>query len=226
MTTKRLAFKRPDGIIAIIHPDFRGRLARKVGREVFLSVDNIGLRLATLPPDGQIPASLEPFVVARPVGEFSRRLSLDDPAITWAETDEQFLGRVLGRNIAVGQQPTRAGGRHEPGSYPKAGDAITVVEQADIPTDLTFRGAWILGIGGKPTVDMVRAREIQKDRIRRARAPMLAALDVEFSRALGKKDQAEADRVEVERERLRKATDAPEIATAETPEELKAVWPL
>src|SRR5688572_16429081 len=49
-------------------------------------------------------------------------------------------------------------------------------------TDRTFRNAWKDG-PRKPDVDMPKAREIVRHRLREARAPLLDALDIAYQRA-------------------------------------------
>lgn len=102
-------------------------------------------------------------------------------------------------------------------------DAINphFVQPDAIPADRTFRNAW------KPdlTVDLDKAREIHKDKLRRLRAPLLAQLDVEFQRADEAKDEVLKLEIISQKEALRDVTDDPEIASAKTPDELKAVMP-
>jgi hypothetical protein len=74
-------------------------------------------------------------------------------------------------------------------------------------------------------IDMAKAVEIQRDRIRAAREPMLAALDVEFMRAVEMGDQAEQARVAAEKQRLRDFTQDPRLTAAKTPAELAAILP-
>jgi|GraSoiStandDraft_4_1057263.scaffolds.fasta_scaffold44478_4 hypothetical protein len=102
-------------------------------------------------------------------------------------------------------------------------DVIGVREIApgEISTDRDFREAWT--DNGKLTVDMPKARAIHTDRLRQLRAPKLAALDVEMTRAY--KDPARQESIEARRQALRDVTDNPAIATAKTPDELRAVLP-
>lgn len=99
------------------------------------------------------------------------------------------------------------------------------ITKDDIPKDRTFRDAWTRNGSGKVECDMPRARDIHRDRMRRARQPKLDALDRLHSRALGQGKQAEADEIEKQRQALRDVTAAPSIESAETPDELTAVWP-
>jgi len=75
------------------------------------------------------------------------------------------------------------------------------------------------------TVNMTKAVEIKKDMIRAEREPKLAALDVEFMRAVEAGDTAKQAEISTKKQALRDATDDPAIAAATTPDELKAVVP-
>ena len=74
-------------------------------------------------------------------------------------------------------------------------------------------------------IDMAKAVEIQRNRIRAAREPLLAALDVEFMRAVERADQAEQARVAAEKQRLRDLTNDPRLTAAKTPAELALILP-
>lgn len=76
-------------------------------------------------------------------------------------------------------------------------------------------------------VNMVKAREIWKDKMRAARAPILADLDALYQRAdeFGAAGEAVKARIAQDKQRLRDVTLDPGIQAAATPEELKAVWP-
>lgn len=76
------------------------------------------------------------------------------------------------------------------------------------------------------TVNMTKARDIKRDQIRAERAPLLAALDVQFMRAVETGDTAKQQEIAAEKQRLRDATSHPDIEAAQTPEELKAIDPL
>lgn len=74
-------------------------------------------------------------------------------------------------------------------------------------------------------VNMKKARDIQRDRIRVMRAPLLAELDIAYQRADEQDDaEAKAD-IAARKQSLRDATKDPAIEAARTPEELKAVIP-
>src|SRR3990167_5524444 len=64
---------------------------------------------------------------------------------------------------------------------PKDATNIRIIDRSEVPQDRTFRNAW--EDTGTITVNMPLAREIWRDKMRRARIPKLAALDVEYMRA-------------------------------------------
>ena len=70
--------------------------------------------------------------------------------------------------------------------------------------------------------DMTKAKEIHKEKIRSARTPKLAALDVDFQRAL--ETSSGTALIVANKQALRDAPAAAGIATATTTDELKAQW--
>lgn len=98
------------------------------------------------------------------------------------------------------------------------------IDPAVIPTDRTFRAAWVRDAGGV-SVDMEKAVEVHKDTLRKVRAPLLQALDIEMMTAWAKGDTKTAQEVEAKKQALRDVTDDPRIEAATTPDELKAVVP-
>jgi hypothetical protein len=71
-------------------------------------------------------------------------------------------------------------------------------------------------------LNLAKAQEIHKDNIRAARQPLLEKLDVEFVRTLEK--AADTAPIAEQKQALRDATAAPEIAAAQSAEDLKAAW--
>lgn len=92
------------------------------------------------------------------------------------------------------------------------------------PTDRTFRDGWTW-IGGKVDHDMPKCRDIHRNRLREIRAPKLAALDVEYMRALEASEQVKLTEIAAKKQALRDVTADPGIDAAVTSEELKAVMP-
>ena len=70
--------------------------------------------------------------------------------------------------------------------------------------------------------DMAKAKEIHKGRIREARKPKLADLDVEFQKAL--ETSASTTDIVAKKKALRDAPAASAIDSATTTDELKAQW--
>ena len=73
------------------------------------------------------------------------------------------------------------------------------------------------------TIDMNKAREIHRDRMRAARAPKLDVLDIAYQRA--HETGSNTTEIVAQKQALRDVTKIPGIEAAQTPESLKAVWP-
>ena len=73
------------------------------------------------------------------------------------------------------------------------------------------------------TVNMAKARDIHRAKMRDAREPLFAALDVAYQRAT--ETGADTSEIVAKKQALRDVTADPEIDAAQTTEELKAVWP-
>lgn len=69
------------------------------------------------------------------------------------------------------------------------------------------------------TIDFDKAKEVTKARLRAERAPLLAALDVQFQRAL--ETNADTTAIVAEKQRLRNITNLADAAT--TLDELRAI---
>ncbi len=93
------------------------------------------------------------------------------------------------------------------------------IDPAQMPASRDFRGAWS-DLDGEIAVDMVAAREIQRERLRLHRKPLLEDLDVHQLRALEKGDVKAQRAIAVRKQALRDITDSPTIEAATTPGEL------
>ena len=89
-----------------------------------------------------------------------------------------------------------------------------------VPADRVFRGAWQFN-GAAVEIDMAAARDIHKDNLRAERAPRLAALDVDYMKALEQGGDTAA--IAAEKQALRDVTGDARIAGAATPDALKAL---
>lgn len=94
-----------------------------------------------------------------------------------------------------------------------------------VPADRTFREAW------EPTsesnvigVNMTQAKDIWRDKIRKAREPELSKLDADFMKAL--ESGASTTQIAADKQVLRDAPSHADIDAATTPDELTAVQPI
>jgi hypothetical protein len=94
---------------------------------------------------------------------------------------------------------------------------------ATVPANRDFRGAWSLS-GTVITEDLTKAKEIFKDKIREVRAPLLAAEDVAYMKALEADDATAKAASVATKTALRDATDDTAIANAADIAGLKAAW--
>lgn len=138
--------------------------------------------------------------------ELIRVFKTDKLSPEWAQSDDEFIEWIRAKDV------------------PADATNVQIVDEADIPTDRTFRNAWKQCPMGKPEVDMDKARDIHRDNLRAARKPKLQALDVEFMRVV--ENGAPTSDIAAAKQALRDVTKHPDIDAAATPEELKAVWPV
>jgi hypothetical protein len=89
-----------------------------------------------------------------------------------------------------------------------------------VPADRVFRGAWQFN-GAAVEIDMTKARDIHRDNLRAERAPKLAALDVDYMKALEQGHVTTT--IAAEKQALRDVTADARIANAATPDALKAL---
>jgi hypothetical protein len=94
---------------------------------------------------------------------------------------------------------------------------------ATVPNDRHFRGAWSLD-GTVISEDMTAAKVIFKDKIREVRAPLLAAEDVVYMKALEADDSSAKSASVTKKAALRDAPAASAIDSADTIAKLKAAW--
>jgi len=100
------------------------------------------------------------------------------------------------------------------------GIAYEIVEDDAIPSDRTFRGAWVAK-GAAVEVDLDQAKAIGHDKRRAARAEEFAPLDEVIAKQIPGNDPAE---VEAERQLIRDkyAAVQDQIDAAASPDEIKA----
>ena len=101
-------------------------------------------------------------------------------------------------------------------------DGVTsyIVKNSDLPADIDFQNAWVYK-DGKVEVDLAKAKEVHREYIRRERKEKLAALDIEFQRAL---ETGDTSAVVAKKQALRDATADSAIESATSLAELRALW--
>jgi len=95
------------------------------------------------------------------------------------------------------------------------------------PAERTFRDAWTAGANpedGVISVNMEKAKDIWRDKIRLAREPELEKLDTAFMKA--QETGADTTAIVAQKQVLRDAPAHADIDAATTPDELKAVQPI
>ena len=106
------------------------------------------------------------------------------------------------------------------------GVSYSIVEDSIIPTDESFRDAWVgVGIGttgATITEDITKAKEIHIKQIRIARASKFTDLDIEYQRAT--ETSADTSAIVAKKQALRDAPAASGITTAANANDLKAQW--
>jgi hypothetical protein len=101
-----------------------------------------------------------------------------------------------------------------------SGTEYHIIDRADLPQDRHFRNAW-KHEEGVVSHCMDKCRELHKANLREKRAPLLAALDLEYMRADEEGDALKKNRIAADKQALRDITKHPDIAKAQTVEELK-----
>ena len=101
-------------------------------------------------------------------------------------------------------------------------DGVTsyIVDHSSLPTDTDFQNAWVYK-DGKVQVDLAKAKEVHREYIRRERKEKLAALDIEFQRAL---ETGDTSAVVAKKQVLRDATADSAIDAASNVAQLRALW--
>jgi hypothetical protein len=99
-----------------------------------------------------------------------------------------------------------------------------IVPVETIPSDRTFRNAWAKGLG-RVDVNMEKARGIWMDKIREARNAELAKLDLAYIQADEGGSAQEKLAIAKQKTALRNIPETFDLSSAQTPEQLKTLWP-
>jgi len=96
-----------------------------------------------------------------------------------------------------------------------------IVDQSELPTDREFRDAWtVFG-----TVDLEKAKDVWRQKIRAVRNKRLEDLDIKWMRAMEKGELRVAESVAADKQVLRSLPQREEISRARNLAELKSFWP-
>ena len=98
-----------------------------------------------------------------------------------------------------------------------------IIDKQDLDTlDEQFRNAWVCDTDMNPVIDLEKAKEVWKEKIRLKRGPALLDLDVQYMRALESGDDTE--NIVKAKQELRDLPQNPDIESANSIEDLKNVW--
>lgn len=97
------------------------------------------------------------------------------------------------------------------------GRAYQIVSVDDLPKDRDFRGAWEYSEALGVSIQLEKAKEITKERLRKERKPILEELDVAFIQAM--ETGGDTTKIVAEKKRLRDITK--EVENKHSPSELK-----
>jgi len=96
-----------------------------------------------------------------------------------------------------------------------------IVDKSDVLSDRTFRNAWITSKGKSTEVDLTKAKVIAKEKVREARTPKFAELDIAYQRAVEEDDSDKQAAVVVKKQTARDATADTKITNADSVANLK-----
>jgi len=97
-------------------------------------------------------------------------------------------------------------------------------ETLSLPTDRVFREAWEAPENGAIAVNMDKAKDVWRDKIRLARPDEFTKLDADFMKAL--ETGSDTSTIAAQKQALRDAPQHADIDAATTPDELKLVQPI
>ena len=100
-------------------------------------------------------------------------------------------------------------------------DSANVVEVDTVPSDRTFRNAWVTEQGKSVEVDLDKSKVIAKEKVREARVPKFQELDIAYQRADEAGDADAKTAVVVKKQTARDATADTKITNADSVDNLK-----
>jgi hypothetical protein len=100
-------------------------------------------------------------------------------------------------------------------------DSADIVDVDTVESDRTFRNAWVTEQGKSVEVDLDKAKILAKEKVREARIPKFAELDVAYQRADEAGDADAKAAVVVKKQTARDATADTKITDADSVDNLK-----
>jgi len=100
-------------------------------------------------------------------------------------------------------------------------DSADIVEADTIPNDRTFRNSWVTEQGKSVEIDLAKAKDVAKDKVRQARTPKFAELDISYQRADEAGDADAKAAVVVKKQTARDSTANTKITNADSVDNLK-----
>jgi len=100
-------------------------------------------------------------------------------------------------------------------------DSANVVDVDTVPSDRTFRNAWVTEQGKSVEIDLDKSKVIAKEKVREARIPKFAELDIAYQRADEAGDADAKAAVVVKKQTARDATADTKITNADSVANLK-----
>ena len=100
-------------------------------------------------------------------------------------------------------------------------DSADIVEIDTVPSDRTFRNAWVTAKGKSVEVDLDKSKDIAKDKVRQARTPKFQELDIAYQRADEDGNADAKAAVVVKKQTARDATADTKITNADSVDNLK-----
>ena len=100
-------------------------------------------------------------------------------------------------------------------------DSADIVEVDTVPSDRTFRNAWVTEKGKSTEIDLSKAKDLAKEKVRESRVSKFAELDVAYQRADEAGDADAKAAVVVKKQTARDATADTKITNADSVANLK-----
>ena len=100
-------------------------------------------------------------------------------------------------------------------------DTADIIDVSEILSDRTFRNAWVTEKGKSTEVDLSKAKNLAKEKVREARVPKFQELDIAYQRADEAGDADAKAAVVVKKQTARDATADTKITNADSVANLK-----